>query len=83
MNYAVGFLYVKNSVLLVRRCNASYGNRLYSLVGGKIEQGESGIQSMAGKLILKSSFFVVKYPFFERYLLHYFNSGKVIDYHVS
>ncbi len=46
MNYAVAFLYSKDSVLLVRRCNASYGNCLYSLIGGKIEPGESGIQAL-------------------------------------
>ena len=46
MNYAVAFLYSGNSVLLVRRCNATYGNCLYSLVGGKIEPGESGIPAL-------------------------------------
>ena len=46
MNYAIAFLYSGNSVLLVRRCNASYGNCLYSLVGGKIEPGESGILAL-------------------------------------
>lgn len=46
MNYAIAFLYSVNSVLLVRRCNASYGNCLYSLVGGKIEPGESGILAL-------------------------------------
>ena len=46
MNYAIAFLYSGNSVLLVRRCNASYGNCQYSLVGGKIEPGESGILAL-------------------------------------
>ncbi len=46
MHYAIAFLYSGDSVLLVRRCNASYGNCLYSLVGGKIEPGESGLQAL-------------------------------------
>ncbi len=46
MIYAIAFLYSGNSVLLVRRCNAAYGNCLYSLVGGKVEPGESGIPAL-------------------------------------
>jgi 8-oxo-dGTP pyrophosphatase MutT (NUDIX family) len=46
MNYAIAFLYSGNSVLLVRRCNATYGNCSYSLVGGKIEPGESGVPAL-------------------------------------
>ncbi len=39
--FALAFLCTGDTVLLARRCNATFGDRLYSLIGGKVEQGET------------------------------------------
>ncbi len=38
--YVLAVLTKGNDVLLIRRCNATFGNGLYSLVGGKLEHNE-------------------------------------------
>jgi len=43
--YVLVLLYQDNSILLLRRHNTSFGNGLYSLPGGKIEQGETARQA--------------------------------------
>jgi len=39
--FVLALLMVGDTVLLVRRHNTSFGDGLYSLVGGKVEQGET------------------------------------------
>lgn len=50
MNYVIAFLYSGDKVLLLRRCNASFGNCQYSLVGGKIEPGEAALQALVREI---------------------------------
>lgn len=64
--FVLAFLCNGNEVLLVRRHNASFGNGLYSMVGGKVEQGERGlaaikreVQEETGLEIPESSFELV------------------------
>src|SRR5689334_22473827 len=45
--YALAFLYNGENILLVRRhINATFGAGLYSLVGGKVEHGETALQAV-------------------------------------
>lgn len=46
MLYAIAFLETHNKLLLVRRHNARFGNQQYSLVGGKVEAGETALQAV-------------------------------------
>lgn len=39
--FAVAFLTTENQVILARRHNTDFGNGLYSMVGGKVESGET------------------------------------------
>lgn len=39
--FAVALLSVDDTVLLVRRCSQNFGQGLYSMVGGKVEKGET------------------------------------------
>lgn len=41
----------KNSILLLRRCNATFGDGLYSLVGGKVETGETALQAIKREVL--------------------------------
>jgi 8-oxo-dGTP diphosphatase len=44
--YVIAMLTVSNTVLMVCRHNASFGDGLYSMVGGKLEQGETALQAI-------------------------------------
>jgi len=44
--FVLAFLYTKDHVLLIRRCNAKFGNGLYSLVGGKVEPHETALHAI-------------------------------------
>lgn len=44
--YVIAFLSFNNKVLLIRRVNATFGDGLYSLVGGKVEPGETALQAI-------------------------------------
>jgi ADP-ribose pyrophosphatase YjhB (NUDIX family) len=45
--YVLVFLCINNdTVLLLRRCTQDFGNGLYSMVGGKVEQGETALQAI-------------------------------------
>ena len=44
--FVLAFLCINNQVLLVRRFHATFGDGLYSLVGGKVEQGETARQAI-------------------------------------
>lgn len=44
--FVLAFLTIGNQLLLVQRKNASFGDGLYSLVGGKVEQGETAKQAV-------------------------------------
>ena len=45
--YVLAFLCLKNdTVLLLRRCNQDFGSGLYSMVGGKVEQGETALKAI-------------------------------------
>ncbi|HEV2600867.1 MAG TPA: NUDIX domain-containing protein [Candidatus Babeliales bacterium] len=44
--YAVALLCVNNEVVLVRRYNADFASGLYSMVGGKVEMGETARQAV-------------------------------------
>lgn len=41
----------KQSILLIRRCNATFGDGLYSLVGGKVEAGETTLQAIQREVL--------------------------------
>jgi 8-oxo-dGTP pyrophosphatase MutT (NUDIX family) len=40
-----------NDVLLLRRCNASFGNGLYSMVGGKVDPGERALHAIKREVL--------------------------------
>ena len=44
--FVLALLTVNNQLLMVQRKNASFGDGLYSLVGGKVEQGETAKQAL-------------------------------------
>jgi ADP-ribose pyrophosphatase YjhB (NUDIX family) len=44
--FAITLLLKTDKTLLVRRCNASFGNGLYSLIGGKVENGEAALHGI-------------------------------------
>jgi ADP-ribose pyrophosphatase YjhB (NUDIX family) len=44
--YVLALLYSESKILLLRRCNATFGNGLYSLVGGKVESGEHALHAI-------------------------------------
>lgn len=61
--FVVAFLYMGDTVLLVRRLNQHFGKGQYSMVGGKVEQGETARQAIkrevfeeAGLAIPESNF---------------------------
>ena len=49
--YALALLTVGNQVLLLRRTHAIFANGLYSLVGGKVEEGESGLHAIRREVL--------------------------------
>ncbi len=44
--FALGFFVSDNQLLLVQRKNTSFGDGLYSLVGGKVEHGETVLSAV-------------------------------------
>ncbi len=44
--YVLAFLCLGNQVLLVQRCHEAFGKGLYSMVGGKVEQGETAQEAI-------------------------------------
>lgn len=46
MIYVLAALKKGDEVLLIRRYNAAFGDGLYSLVGGKLETGETALQAI-------------------------------------
>src|SRR5262245_35053476 len=44
--FALAFLTIGNQVLMLQRQNVSFGNGLYSMVGGKVEQGETALAAV-------------------------------------
>ena len=46
MLYVIALLSFNNKVLLIRRVNATFGDGLYSLVGGKVESGETALHAI-------------------------------------
>lgn len=49
--YVLAFLHVGDEVLLLRRIHANFGNGLYSLVGGKVEHGETARQAIKREVL--------------------------------
>lgn len=41
LHYALLVLKKENEVLLLKRCNASFADKMYSLIGGKVEKNET------------------------------------------
>lgn len=61
--FVLAFLYKDDDVLLVRRRNQEFGPGMYSLIGGKVESGETAlhaikreVQEETGIVIPQSSF---------------------------
>lgn len=44
--FVLAFLYKGEDLLLVRRYHANFGDGLYSMIGGKVEQGETARQAI-------------------------------------
>jgi ADP-ribose pyrophosphatase YjhB (NUDIX family) len=45
--FVLAFLCIDNTnVLLARRCTQAFGSGLYSMVGGKVEQGETALKAI-------------------------------------
>lgn len=44
--FVIAFLVFGDQILLIRRINAKFGDGLYSMVGGKVEQGETARQAI-------------------------------------
>lgn len=49
--YVLAFLYKGNDVLLLRRCNTNFGQGQYSMVGGKVEQGEAALHAIRREVL--------------------------------
>lgn len=49
--FALAFLYTAQGILLVHRVGASFGDGLYSMVGGKVEAGETGLQAVKREVL--------------------------------
>jgi len=50
--YVLAFLYMGSDVLLVRRCSTqTFGAGSYSMVGGKVEQGEIARQALRREVL--------------------------------
>lgn len=45
--FVVAFLYSGDKILLQHRVNTGYGDGLYGLAGGKVEQGETALAAIA------------------------------------
>lgn len=44
--FVLAYLFVADQVLLLKRCNATFGNAHYSFCGGKVEAGERALQAI-------------------------------------
>jgi len=44
--FVLAFLHIGDTVLLIHRTGTNFGNGLYGLVGGKVEQGETALQAI-------------------------------------
>ena len=49
--FVLAFLVVGDQVLLARRVHAKFGDGLYSMVGGKVEQGETAKQAIRREVL--------------------------------
>lgn len=68
--YSRAFLYADNEVLLLRRCNVSFGNGLYSLCGGRVEQHETARQAIKREVYEEVHLFIPEQEF---QLVHVFH----------
>ncbi len=48
--YAVAFLYKQDTILLLRRKNAQFGDGMYSMVGGKVEAHETALMGIVREI---------------------------------
>jgi ADP-ribose pyrophosphatase YjhB (NUDIX family) len=48
--FAIALLYVGDTVLLLHRHNTDFGNGLFGLPGGKVEQGETARQAISREI---------------------------------
>lgn len=48
--YVIALLCIGDTVLLLRRAHTGFGDGLYSLPGGKVEQGERGLHAIRREL---------------------------------
>lgn len=49
--FILAYLYLDNTVLLIRRSSQDFGRGLYSLLGGKVEQGESALRAIRREVL--------------------------------
>lgn len=70
MLFAIAFLCIGEEILLVRRCSQSFGKGSYSMVGGKVEQGESFLKAVARE-VCEETTLVIPEDAFE--LMHIFH----------
>lgn len=49
--FVLAFLHIGKEILLLRRSNTEFGNGLYSMVGGKVEAGETALQAIRREIL--------------------------------
>jgi len=68
--FAVALLYSGDTVLLARRFNADFGNGLYHLVGGKVEQGETARHAVSREVLEETGLDILEDQFTLVHTLH-------------
>lgn len=68
--FVITMLCKDDTILLVRRCNTTFGSGLYSLVGGKVEAGERALHAIAREVQEETTLVIPESAF---QLVHTFN----------
>lgn len=68
--FVLAFLVSGNQLLMIQRKNVSFGNGLYSLVGGKVEQGETALSAIHREVLEETTLDIPQDAFSLVHTLH-------------